>query len=37
MINGDGITAALLQKLGINTITEEEITPKLLEQMLADS
>jgi len=37
MINGDGITAALLQRLGIKVYTEEQITPGILDQMLADS
>ncbi len=37
MVNGDGITAALLQKEGIKVYTEEEITPELLDELMADS
>lgn len=37
MVNGDGITAALLQKQGIKVYTEEEITPEFLDHLLADS
>jgi len=37
MVNGDGITAAFLQRQGIKVYTEEQITPELLDQLLADS
>lgn len=36
-VSGDGITAALLKKQGIKVYTEEQITPELLDQLLADS
>jgi uncharacterized protein YbbK (DUF523 family) len=37
MVDGDGITSALLKKQGIKVYTEEQITPELLDQLLADS
>ncbi|NLK52356.1 MAG: DUF523 domain-containing protein [Syntrophomonadaceae bacterium] len=31
---GDGVTAALLKKIGINVFTEEHITPEFLNQII---
>jgi uncharacterized protein YbbK (DUF523 family) len=35
LINGDGVTTALLKKIGIKVLTEEQVTPELLDKLIS--